>query len=60
MLNDLIFYVFSLNIKDETSTPNRKTLDDEAEAVRRPERYARKWRKLAQVNDPNERDKSIY
>ncbi|CAF3892149.1 unnamed protein product [Adineta steineri] len=34
-------------LTDDTSTSNRRTLEHETEGVRRPERYARKWRKLA-------------
>jgi hypothetical protein len=40
-----------LNIEEETSTPNRKALENDARLARQPERYARKWQKLAQVNN---------
>jgi hypothetical protein len=40
----------SIFFKEETSKPSRKALENDEEVVRRPERYARKWRKLAQVN----------
>jgi hypothetical protein len=36
---------------DELSITHRRAFEDDAEIVRRPERYARKWRKLAQVNN---------
>jgi hypothetical protein len=51
---------FLLNIEDETSRPNRKVLEDDADVVRRPERYARKWRKLAQVSNKINKTKSKY
>ncbi len=51
--DDPIFLVLLfLNIEDETTTiPHRRALEDDAEIVRRPDRYARKWRKLAQVDN---------
>lgn len=48
--DDLIFHLFS-NIEEEISTPHRRALEADAEIVRRPDRYARKWRKLTYVNN---------
>jgi hypothetical protein len=47
-----------LNIEEETAAPHLRALEDDQDAVRRPERYARRWRKLAQVNNKMNRIKS--
>ena len=43
------FFCF-VNIEEEAMGPNVKVLGDSAKFARQPERYARKWRKLAQVS----------
>lgn len=43
-------FSFQLNIGDRSTVAGQKILEDDAEAVRRPEKYARKWLKQAQVN----------
>jgi hypothetical protein len=53
-----MLHFFFSNIGDETSKSNRRVLEHDAEVVRRPERYARKWRRLAQVNDKLNKSKS--
>lgn len=48
--NDLMFLLFFVNIEEEPMGPNVKVLGDTVKFARQPERYARKWRKLAQVS----------
>jgi hypothetical protein len=35
--------------EEEASTPNRKAYENDVKIARQPERYVRKWQKLAQV-----------
>jgi len=43
-------YFFFLATTDEHATTEPRVIEDEEDGVLRPQRYARKWRRLAKVN----------